>query len=399
MPLLVKWKVITTDWNLKEAAFIKYGSFSHINDSVLYELKKNFPDYRFDVIDLVPDKYSLETARALFHCLLQYGREVLFGPKKFLEVYNRTDFFYKALRKKYLKLVSGKEYLFTFQTQALFDASLPGVPHFLYTDHSHLENLRYPGYDKRLISWPWAKLESKTYHNATRIFTMSSNISRSMTEDYDIDPGQISLVYGGANVHVPSGEKLDGSRFRKKNILFIGVDWERKGGPALAEAFKLVLQKHPTATLTIVGCVPDVNLPNTNIAGKVDLDGVKKYLEEATVFCLPTNVEPFGIVFLEAMAYKLPVVATGIGSIPDFIHHGKNGYLVTPGDVKAIADYLSDLLYSPSRCIAFGKYGMRLVKGRYTWEATVRRMHDLIETQLESGKAQPAIVARAGTAG
>ncbi|HLN56839.1 MAG TPA: glycosyltransferase family 4 protein [Bacteroidales bacterium] len=364
-------------------AFIKYGSFSHINESVLNELKKNFPDIIFDEFDLIPAKYSMDTVWSVFHALTDHGKGILFGPKKLLATFNRTAYFFKKRRDIALKALGKEEYLFTFQTQALFDASIPGIPHFLYTDHTHLENLRYPGYDKRLLVENWINLEKQAYRNASLVFTMSSNISRSLVQDYGCDPSKVVCVYGGSNVSI-SDRHFDEERYSRKNILFVGVDWERKGGPVLVEAFRQVLKVHPDATLSIVGCKPELNVPNCRVMGKLDLDEVKLYLGKASVFCLPSRLEPFGIAFLEAMALKLPVVATTIGSIPDFIHEGRNGYLVEPDNPAELANALINLLGSEDKCRSFGEYGYSLVHERYTWTKTGRGISENIKSVLNN---------------
>jgi hypothetical protein len=363
----------------KKAAFIKFGSFSHINDSVLAELKRNFPDFQFDVIDMMPEKFSLEVAVALVNCLKEYGKDIVSGKKSFMGTYNRTSFFFNNRRKQILKKLKNGNYIFTFQTQSLYDGSIPGVPHFLYTDHSHLANLDYPGWDRNLLlNENWLANESRIYQNAAVNFTMSSNITRSLIEDYHCSPDQVRCVYCGSNVQVSEDEVFDDSRFSKKNILFVGVDWQRKGGPVLVKAFRRVLEVYPETSLTIVGCNPKVDLPNCNVLGRINLEEVKACYNQASVFCLPSLLEPFGVAFLEAMAHKLPVVATNIGAIPDFIHEGKNGYLVNPNDDRRLADSLIRLLGSEGKCMAFGEYGSRLWRERYTWEKTGRRLRDYI---------------------
>jgi glycosyltransferase involved in cell wall biosynthesis len=368
---------------MKKAAFIKIGKFSHINDSVLRELIRNFPEYQFDVIDMMPEKYSMEIAMAVLFALKEYGRDIITGNKKIMLTYNKTPYYFNKRRKLLLDKLSREKYSFTFQTQSLFDASVPDVPHFLYTDHTHLANLHYPGFDRRqLLNKHWIDLETSVYQNATLNFTMSSNITRSIVEDYHCDPEKVKCVYSGSNVNLSKTETFDDKRYSSKNILFIGVDWIRKGGPVLAEAFKSVLAIYPNATLTIVGCKPDLNIPNCTILGRVSLDEVKKCYNKASVFCLPSILEPFGIVFLEAMAHKLPVVATNIGAIPDFIHEGKDGYLVNPNDSQQLSDALIRLLGSEETCRSFGEYGSNLFWSKYTWEKTGERLYDLISKSL-----------------
>ena len=103
---------------------------------------------------------------------------------------------------------------------------------------------------------------------------------------------------------------------------------------------------------------------------------------QASVFCVPTTLEPFGIVFLEAMAHKLPVVATNIGAIPDFVVEDRNGYLVEPNNSEQLSEKIIYLISSPIKCKAFGEFGHRLFWERYTWEKTGIRIRENIMRYL-----------------
>jgi glycosyltransferase involved in cell wall biosynthesis len=351
---------------------------------VLQLLAANFQNSRIDVIDIFSDLFSRkDIPAALFYCLRQYGRDILLGRKTISGALLRTTYAFDKIRKAILNKLANQKYAFTFQTQSIFDSSVPGTPHFVYTDHTHLANLRYPGFDHRqLFAKSWIECEKRIYQNATLNFTMSANISKSIIEDYACSPDKVSCVYCGANVEATEDEILDENRFLNKNILYVGLDWRRKGGPVLVEAFRAVLDTYPDATLTIVGCKPKLDLPNCNVVGKVPLVDVKKYFRQASVFCLPTTLEPFGIVFLEAMAHRLPVIASNIGAIPDFIHEGKNGYLVEPNNSGELSQRIIELLGSPEKCKTFGVYGHRLFWDRYTWEKTGARIREKIEQFL-----------------
>ena len=100
---------------------------------------------------------------------------------------------------------------------------------------------------------------------------------------------------------------------------------------------------------------------------------------------MPTYVEPFGVVFLEAMQAHLPIVGTNVGAIPDFIKDGWNGWLVEPGDVQAIAEALSKLLSNPELCRQFGERNFSLTQERYSWEAVGQKLHAYILKALSSG--------------
>jgi glycosyltransferase involved in cell wall biosynthesis len=139
-----------------------------------------------------------------------------------------------------------------------------------------------------------------------------------------------------------------------------------------------VLQVHPDARLTIVGCTPQVDLPNCQVVGRVPVAEVSQYYRQASIFCLPTRLEPFGIVFIEALNHKLPVVATDVGAIPDFVTSGHNGYLVKPDQVEPLAQALIDLVGDPDKCRLFGERGYRIAMDRYTWDSVGARMKEAI---------------------
>ena len=364
--------------NKRKVAFIKYGSFSHANEMILQVFSKEFPDLDIDVIDLfsLVDSKNLAT---IFYAIKEYGLKILDGRSNLSQMRLLTRYFYERLRTTIVQRLANRDYLFTFQTQSIFDGSLPGIPHFLYTDHTALINLQYPGFDqKNLPSHSWLECEREIYQRATLNFTMSENVARSIVKDYHCDPDRVVNVYGGANITVARDEVFDDRRYAQKNIVFVGVEWERKGGPVMLEAFKLLLKKFPTAHLDIIGCAPKVDVPNCNVVGKVSLAKVSEYYKQATVFCLPTRLEPFGIVFLEAMAHKLPVVATNIGAIPELIIDGKNGYLVEPDNPQQLAEKLIESIESPERCKAFGEYGHQRLWDTYTWEKTGARIKENI---------------------
>jgi glycosyltransferase involved in cell wall biosynthesis len=118
------------------------------------------------------------------------------------------------------------------------------------------------------------------------------------------------------------------------------------------------------------------------VLGRIPPEQVAQYYEDATIFCMPTHLEPFGIAFLEAMQARLPIVGTRVGAIPDFVQPGWNGYLVKPGDVQGIAEALLKLLDRPDQRREFGERGFALARERYSWEAVGRKLYQHICEKL-----------------
>ncbi len=369
----------------KKIAFVRVKPFPIPNRILPDILSQFFPEYPLEVIDVMQTLRAdrLAFARNLLSMARAYGKALLTGRMSRSEAFYTTPYLFSYVRCQMQERVQPKTHAFTFQIQSLFDGSTVGVPHFVYTDHSHLARLYYPDFDHRkLRPASWIRLERGIYEHAELNFTRSSNISQSLIEQYHIPPEKVECVGVGSNLDERQIH-LDNDDYRNKNILFVGIDWKRKGGPDLLAAFKKVLQTHPDAHLTIVGASPEVDgLPNCTVAGRVPVDAMAAYYEKASLFCLPTHMEPFGVVFIEALNYKLPIVATQVGAIPDFVKPGVNGFLVEPGDVDGLATYLNQLLSDPALCQAMGEQAYSLAANHYSWNRVGEKMAASIRAVL-----------------
>jgi glycosyltransferase involved in cell wall biosynthesis len=368
----------------KRIAFIRPKAWPLANNIVEGVLREKFPDHELDVIDisaLVRRRPDLILLNGIATILL-YGKDIAFQRKKFRLAFWRTPFIFRQVRRLVQKKVAAGTYVFTFQMQSLFDASTPGIAHFVYTDHTHLENRHYSmDSQTSLYSQSWIELEKQIYQNAAMIFLRSSNVRRSLMEDYECPPCKAVLVYAGRNARV-TPVKMKNTDYTQPAILFVGLDWKRKGGPDLVQAFKLVREKVANARLTIVGANPDLQIPGCEVVGKVSPEELDKYYQEASIFCLPTYREPFGVVFIEAMASHLPIVAANVGAIPDFVEEGLNGYMLEPGDTQGLARALLQLLKNPELCRSFGEHSFQLARDRYSWKVVGEKIKKNILEEL-----------------
>jgi glycosyltransferase involved in cell wall biosynthesis len=100
----------------------------------------------------------------------------------------------------------------------------------------------------------------------------------------------------------------------------------------------------------------------------------------ATCFAMPSRVDSFGIVFLEAWERSKPVIgARAWGIAEDVIHHERDGLLVPFGDVPALSDAITRLLDDPALAEELGRRGRRAVEQRYTWERAMATLLPLYE--------------------
>lgn len=367
-------------------AFIKQGSFSHINKQVFAQLQRVFPEHEIEALDLLPVLNPLTATAAInrLHILRHYWKELLAGRNSFERRFYNTPYAFFLMRGVVENHFRNRahEFAFSIQTQSLFDAHIAGVPHFVYTDHTHLANLSYPDFDHKLLAArAWIKLESEIYNRANGVFTMSSHVRNSLIELYNLPADKIHRIYAGSNTGIKP-LPLENDNYGNKTVIYVGIDWERKGGPILLKAFERVLKAVPDAKLLIIGCKPPVNMPQVRSLGRVPPEQVRQFLARSSVFCFPTRLEPFGIAPLEAYMQRIPVIASKIGAMPDVVEDGVSGILVEPNHVEGFANSMIQLLTNPERCRQFGQRGHELVSKKYTWEHVGDRIRQHISAAL-----------------
>lgn len=370
----------------RKILFIGFDDFSNINQPVIDQLTKHFQDYAIQKTWLKPKlkKEKLTLTLAFGYMLWELGADFFRGDKKWSNWRNHfysTGFMVKTLSRLARKEAEKENYAFTFQTQSLFKCPGGVYGNFIYTDHTNLNNLTYDLVRKKeyLASLGFRNQEREIYHDAESVFVMSRNIKRSLLEHYGLQPQKANLVYAGGD----SGNQYPYNRqkFESKTIVFAGKDWFRKGGPLLVEAFKRVLKKIPDAQLIIFSCTPKMDIPNVDFRGVVPKKEVLEAFSKAAVFCLPTKREPFGMVFIEAMFNRLPIVCTSIGATPDLVENGYNGYRV-PYQAGTLAEKLCYFLENPAIAERFAEHGFKKAEENYTWDQVGHKMATVIKERI-----------------
>jgi glycosyltransferase involved in cell wall biosynthesis len=227
----------------------------------------------------------------------------------------------------------------------------------------------------RLSMW-----QEETALERCTIGVYSSNWAAEGARKYTL-PEKIRVVPFGANMRVDhdrgavqqwASERM--SRLPTEcRLLFIGVDWARKGGAIAVDTARLLNEMGVQTRLTIVGCQPDEEVPQyvevLGFVNKQSSDG-RKQLEElyrhATFFILPTRAEAAGIVFCEASAFGVPTITFKTGGVEDYVREGVNGVCL-PLDSKpevfarCVKEILADKDRYSALCLsAFNEYKTRL---------------------------------------
>ena len=284
-----------------------------------------------------------------------------------------------------------------FLAKKLFD-----IP-FVLTTHS-LEPLRawkaeQLGSGYAMSSW----MERTAILDADAVIAVSQGTRADILRAYpEIDPERIHVIYNGIDLNEYQ-KTSDTSALLKYGVnpdlpyvLFVGRITRQKGVTHLVEAIQYL---PPGTQVVLCAGAPDTPEIATEMREKVEAarainpnvvwiekmvtkpEAIQLY-SNCSVFCCPSVYEPFGIINLEAMACRAPVVASATGGILEVVVDGETGYLVPfeqdpvttfPSNpvafAKALAEKLSDLLAHPEKAKRFGEAGRRRVEATFAWTA------------------------------
>jgi glycosyltransferase involved in cell wall biosynthesis len=215
--------------------------------------------------------------------------------------------------------------------------------------------------------------------------------ANSAIQNYKVDPSKVKVVPFGANLHsirtrTEVNKIIKNKSFEFCKLLFIGVDWGRKGGEtALAVANEL--NRRGTSTeLHIVGCTPPGGSPefviNHGFISKKTEEGRRKLAQlftESHFLIVPSQAECFGLVFTEASSFGLPSLATRTGGIPSAVYDGKNGKLFALDEnPDKYCDYIEGLMTSRDEYEKLALSSFEEYSSRLNWSCAGKRVHDLI---------------------
>ena len=177
-----------------------------------------------------------------------------------------------------------------------------------------------------------------------------------------------------------------------KICLMLGTYEPRKGHEFLLEAFRLVVDVLPDAHLMICGygtydetaevkIVRDRLMLQRNVHLFGFREDVPWLLKQTDVLAVPSQAfESFGLMIVEAMAFKVPVVATRVGGIPEVLRDGQGGYCVDPGDAEGFAKYLILLLQDDRLRKELGTKGFRRYQSLFTAQRMAKEYASLIRS-------------------
>lgn len=301
--------------------------------------------------------------------------------------YRRAPFIAKRYGRILAKRLSKKNYdviVVPAASSAIAYLTKPEIPIVLIADATFAGmNEYYKGFSGYLeISIKHGhNIASKALKKADYLAYSSKWAADSAIQDYGVDPSKVRVIPFGANIdEVPQKhEALNRTRSGECRLLFIGVDWDRKGGPI---AFDTIIELEKLfeikAHLTVCGCVPpdEYRHPRMKVIGflnksqKEDLKKMVRLLNVSDYLFLPTRNECFGVVFCEASAYGLPSVSCDTGGVSGAVSDGINGLLL-PENAGPVdyAKRIFEFENNPDKYNKLVKTTRELYDERLNWDA------------------------------
>jgi glycosyltransferase involved in cell wall biosynthesis len=256
----------------------------------------------------------------------------------------------------------------------------PTTPYIACIKGVIAEELQHERGRTRLLFRLLAQLERINVRRADAVLTDSVYGRTAISQHYGVAPTKVRLVPAG--IELARWNQLvttqpyagDGA-----TIVCVARQYPRKHVADLLRAMPAVRRALPQAHAVIIGDGPEharlralateleLGPAATFLGALPDDDEVARWYRRADIFCLPSVQENFGMVFVEAMASGLPVVATSAAAIPEVVPQRQAGILVPPADVHALATALIELLQRPDLRAAYGSFGRQHVV-QYDWD-------------------------------
>jgi glycosyltransferase involved in cell wall biosynthesis len=250
-----------------------------------------------------------------------------------------------------------------------------------------------------------AAAERLAFERALLIQLPSRWARRSAVEQQGASEDRIAEIAWGANMTLidRAPRSLGEGQVR---LLFVGTDWERKGGPIALETIAELNRRGVDARLDVIGCPATVAVAGAgaghqtpaNVAfhGFIDkrtADGrarLESFYDRATFFLLPSLAEAYGVVFAEAAHHGLPSLAYAVGGIPSVVRNGKTGLLL-PAKARGgdFADEIERLLGAPDRYAQMSRDAIEDARVRLNWNVWAEKLEAIVNARMVKSAAAP----------
>ena len=268
---------------------------------------------------------------------------------------------------------------------AVLAAELAGIP-FSFTEHG-------PAIFFEVDRWSLPeKIARAAFVVAITHFCRSQLMLFSRPADWP----KITIVHCGVT---PEAYRRDPGG-NGKRMAFVGRLDPVKGALLLIEAMARVLKSHPDASLTLAGDGParagaEARARALGIEGSVRFAGfmtqgqVADLLAQSDMLVLPSFAEGLPVVYMEALASRIPVVASRVAGVQELVEDGVTGYTIPPGDVGSLTDRILRLMDDPATARAMGEAGRKAVEAQHDVRKEGAWLAEIFRNGGSGGRLRP----------
>lgn len=231
------------------------------------------------------------------------------------------------------------------------------------------------------------RLNRDCFRAARHLVTWSEWARQGLIADYEVAPAKVTVIPPGVQVRAWARPTPRMATAEPVRILFVGGDFERKGGLVLLDAFRAVRALGAELHVVTRAALPPepglfvyTNMQPNSLA-------LKELYYRADIFCLPTYGDCLPMVLSEAAAAGLPAISTRVAAIPEIVRDGETGAIVPVGDAAALTGALQRLIADPALRIAQGQRAAELVAQHFDAERNTQRLLDLLKELTPARRA------------
>jgi len=341
---------------------------------VLPGIKKSHPWYRYKNVELFFQDGPLKIYHPRFFSI----------PKRKL-FYLRGDIMFLSAKKFYLNLLKNEKFDIIHCHVALPDGRVGSILSKIFNIPYGVTIHGADFYLSAKENYKNLALIKKVLEGADFVGLVSQTLKNQMLK-FNINPKSqtTKTIYNGIYIpgYLPEVDWPD----RQNDVirlLSVGHAIRRKGYDYVIRALATLLNNYDGILYYIIGDGDDLNYfkkvaeesrvkNHVIFLGRKSNAEVLSYMKKADIFILPSWDEAFGIVYIEAMAMKLPIIGVKNEGISEIIKDGYNGFLVSAKSEKEISKVLSKLITDPKLRSKIGQAGYDTVKDVFTWRENAK---------------------------
>lgn len=342
---------------------------------------------RLHHIDIYYDSENKDIFARIVNKLLNFRLPSRFICDRNLDFFRfRAQLGYAFLTRKFIirKLKEVDYNLLYIHTQALSLLSLDIMAKMPTVVSLDMTNLQASIEGNSSYQWTYKPniwLEHKVYAKSAKILTWTEWARQSVINDYGVHPDKV--------IHLPPGVDTKLVTFTNRELkseqdlyhfLFIGGDFKRKGGEDILNVFLDQFSERAVLHIVTLGQVA-CDHPNVRVYNNIQAYTPEWFelYQQADAFVMPSYAEAFGLVFIEAMASGLPVIASRLVQTTEIVRDGETGFLIPAGDREALANRIQTLIDNPSLGLAMGKRAREIAESEFDSDKNFKKLESIFK--------------------